>query len=192
LFIDLENAPCAVIGGGAVALRKIQMLLDFGARITVFDPEPHENLESLALEHDVTLVRRPYGGPGDIEGARLVITAAGSREVNRQASGDAKTLGIPVNVADDPGACTFFFPAIIRRGELVAGLSSSGGCPRFTTRLKQELENCWPSGWGDALEALGKERRRLRETESPEKALHIIDEIITKLLKEETSPKEDQ
>lgn len=166
-----------------MALRKIQTLLDFGARIAVFDPKPHENLETLALEHNrVSLIRRPYSGPGDIEGARLVIAAAGDREANRRASCDAQALGIPVNAADDPEICTFFFPAVLRRGDLVAGLSSSGKCPRFTARLKQDLEKKWPSSWGDALEALGKERQRLRKTLSPEEALRTIDEIITGLL----------
>jgi siroheme synthase-like protein len=182
LFIDLENSLCVVVGGGIVALRKSQTLLDFGARITLFDPDPHENIETLALEQDVDLILRPYGGPGDIENARLVIAATGDRETNRRVSRDARALGIPVNVADDPEICTFFFPAIVRRGELVAGLSSSGSCPRFTARLKQDLENRWPSFWGDALEALERERRRLRKTESPEEVLRSLDEIITRLL----------
>jgi siroheme synthase-like protein len=185
LFIDLENFLCTVVGGGSVALRKIQTLLDFGARITVFDPEPHENLEPLCLEHGLTLIRRSYKGPEDIEGARLVIAASGDRDANRRVSRDAKALGIPVNAADDPEACTFFFPAIVRRGELVAGLSSSGGCPRFTARLRQELEKQWPAYWAEALDDLGKKRRRLRETEPPEKALRIMDEIITRMLERE-------
>lgn len=182
LFIDLENSLCVVVGGGVVALRKSRTLLDFGARITLFDPEPHENMETLALEHEVNLIRRPYGGPGDIQSARLVIAATGDRETDRRVSRDARALGIPVNAAGDPEAGTFFFPAIVRRGELVAGLSSSGGCPRFTARLKRDLENRWPSVWGNALEILGRERRRLRKTKSPEEALRAIDEIITGLL----------
>jgi siroheme synthase-like protein len=196
LFINLEDLPCTAVGGGPVAARKIQTLLDFGGRLTVIDPEPSGALESLVLEQNVTLIRRTYNGPEDLEGARLLIAASGDREVNRRAAADAKALGIPVNAADDPEGCSFFFPAIVRRGDLVAGLSSSGLCPRITARLREELENSWPSEWAEALEYLGRERRRLREEEkkspqnpkAPSKIVPVLDELITRLLKGEKLP----
>jgi siroheme synthase-like protein len=189
LFVNLKNLSCIIIGGGAVAVRKIQTLLDFGARVTAFDPEPSEALEDLARDHEVILVRRPYAGPEDLSGARLVVAASNDRKANHRVSGDAQALGVPVNAADDPAACTFFFPAIVRRGDLVAGLSSSGRCPRFTARLKDELDRQWPAGWGEALEYLAAERKRLREGAAKDAdVLPLLDERINRLLAGEKLP----
>jgi siroheme synthase-like protein len=188
LFINLEDLPCAVVGGGSVAVRKIQTLLDFGAKVTVIAREASGLLEVLALEDAVTIHKRPYSGPEDIRNMRLVIAATNDNETNRRVSSDAQTLGIPVNVADDPSACTFFFPAIVRRGDLVTGLSSSGHCPRFTARLKEELEEQWPKDWAEELQFLGEERRRLRKDQGTEKTLPLIDELITRMLRGEKIP----
>jgi len=188
LFINIEALPCAAVGGGAVAARKIQTLLDFGASLTVIDPEPSDVLETLSLEQNLTLIRRPYKGLKDLEGVRLVIAASDDREVNRRASRDARALGIPVNAADDPEACTFFFPAIVRRGDLVAGLGSSGLCPRFTSRLREKLEKEWPPEWDKTIEYLGKERRRLLKTrektgnhKNKRNIAAVLDELISRL-----------
>jgi siroheme synthase-like protein len=172
-----------------VAGRKIQTLLDFGAGIIALDPEPSDILEALALEQRVSLIRRVYAGPEDLAGQRLVIAASNDREVNHRVSGDAQALGIPVNVADDPEACTFFFPAIVRRGDLVAGISSSGRSPRFTARLRERLDKQWPAEWEDALDQLAAERKRLRQTaEKNAKLLPILDELIDRLFAGENLP----
>ncbi|AEF81492.1 precorrin-2 dehydrogenase/sirohydrochlorin ferrochelatase family protein [Leadbettera azotonutricia] len=188
LFINLEKLPCAVIGGGPVAVRKIQTLLDFGATVIAIASDASDLLEALALEDAVTVLKRPYSGPEDIRGMRLVIAATSDKVINHRVSTDAQALGIPVNVADDPSACTFFFPAIVRRGDLVTGLSSSGHCPRFTARLKEELEEEWPEDWAEELQFLGEERRRLRKAQGPEKTLPVIDELITRMLRGEKIP----
>jgi siroheme synthase-like protein len=188
LFINLDGLPCAVIGGGSVAVRKIQTLLDFGAKVTAIASEASDLLEALALEDAVTLHKRPYSGPEDIRGMRLVIAATNDKETNHRVSADAQALDIPVNVADDPSACTFFFPAIVRRGDLVTGLSSSGHCPRFTARLKEDLEEQWPEDWAEELQFLGEERRRLRKASGAAKTLPVIDELITRMLRGEKIP----
>jgi siroheme synthase-like protein len=188
LFINLDGCTCAVIGGGSVAVRKIQILLDFGAKVTVIASEPSDLLETLALEDAVNILKRPYSGPEDIRGMRLVIAATNDKETNHRVSADARALDIPVNVADDPSSCTFFFPAIVRRGDLVTGLSSSGHCPRFTARLKEELEEEWPEDWAEELQFLSEERRRLRKNLGSEKALPFMDELITRMLRGEKIP----
>lgn len=186
LFINLENLPCTVIGGGGVAVRKIQTLLEFGARIIVFESEPLDILETLALERKLTLIRCSYAGPEALKGTRLVIAASRDRELNHRVSDDAQAVGIPVNVADDPGACTFFFPAIVRRGNLVAGISSSGHCPRFVARIKDELDRQWPAGWGEALNYLAAERKRQREkAEKSSDLVPVLDELIIRLFRGE-------
>jgi siroheme synthase-like protein len=158
LFIDLTGTLCAVIGGGAVAERRITALLDFGASLRVIAPAPSETIRGLAGKGRIVLFERPYGGAKDIAGARIVIAAA-NRKVNAAAAKDAAAAGIPVNAADSPDLCSFYFPALVRRGDMVAGISSSGGCPGLTARLRKELDALWPQSLGEDLWALTKKRR---------------------------------
>lgn len=162
LFINLSGALCTLVGGGAVAERRVRTLLDFGLRLTVIAPEPSEAIRALAREGLLRLEPREYAGAGDLQNAGLVIAAANNRELNRRVAADAQKAGILVNAADDPRRCSFFFPALVRRGELVAGLTSSGSCPGLTARLREELDKTWPAGLGERLAALKDERRRLR------------------------------
>ena len=162
LFVDLAGKGCLVVGGGPVAARKARALLDYGARVTVLAPEPLAEIRALSQVPSVTLLERPYGGPADLSGAALALAATDNRALNAQVAADARTAGIPVNVADDPALCSFFFPALVRRGGLVAGISSSGACPRLSARLRERLERDWPADLADALETLREERRRLK------------------------------
>jgi siroheme synthase-like protein len=198
LFINIEKRPCLVIGGGNVALRKIRTLLDFGAHVSVIAAGPSEAVLGLAREGSIVLHVRPYAGPRDITGMELVAAASDNAEINSQAAQHARLAGIPINVADDPAECSFFFPAIVRRGDLVAGISTSGVCPRFAVRLKQELERLWPQNLKEALESLGRERRRIREEaalakkaagESPKdipaETIPILDSLIDRIIRGE-------
>jgi siroheme synthase-like protein len=183
LFINLSEQPCVVVGGGAVAERKARSLLDFGPRLTVIAPEPAEGLRCLAGEGRIRLWERPYGGPEDLAGAALVIAATDRGGVNEAVSRDARRAGIPVNVADNPGLCTFFFPALVRRGELVGGISSSGACPRVSARLREWLEGLWPGNLGENLNFIKALRQRLRgEKRSPAEISAELDRFISRAL----------
>ena len=111
-----------LIGGGKVALRRAETLARFGAELTVVAPEILPALTPLAR-----CLLRPFR-PEDVrEGYRLVIAASSDREANRTAGERARALGIPVSVADAKEESTFFFPAVIEGGGIVAGLISEGG-----------------------------------------------------------------
>jgi siroheme synthase (precorrin-2 oxidase/ferrochelatase) len=86
-------------------------------------------------------------------------------------------------VADDPELCTFYFPALVRRGELVGAISSSGGCPRLAGRLREELEKQWPAELDIFLESLTIERKRLRESKDSGDSIRKLDFLITAFLK---------
>jgi siroheme synthase-like protein len=191
LFINLKDQSCIIIGGGPVAARKAETLLDFGARLTVIAPEFSDAMKALSPER---LWRRSYSGPEDLCGARLAVAATGDKECNKRISQDAQKAGIPVNVADDPALCTFYFPALVKRGELVGAISTSGGCPRLASRLREELETRWPADMGPLLENLSAERKRLRDTKGnrgPAATGEVgdiiaeLDRLITAYLKQE-------
>lgn len=161
IFINLAGKKCALVGGGTVAVRKARMLLDFGALVYVSDPEPAAEMEELYVQGAITLRKRRYGGPDDLQGAVLAIAATDDAETNRRVSKDAKALGIPVNVVDVPELCTFYFPAVARRGELVAGISTSGGYPALAARLRDVLEEVWPDNLDSKLKVLAEARKQI-------------------------------
>ena len=177
LFVDLAGKDCLIVGGGTVAVRKARSLLDFGATLRVVDPTPSEPLKALSL----TLFSRPYRSPEDIAGAAVVIAATDKKELNNLVAQDAQAAGIPVNVVDDPEKCTFFFPALVRRGELVAGISTAGFCPRFSARLREHLDAALPPNLGEVLELLSRERQRLPSSERIQRLDRVIVPLLTKI-----------
>jgi siroheme synthase-like protein len=184
LFVDLRDRRCVVVGGGPVAVRKMQALAGFGARVIALAVQASEEVRSLSRQHSITLEERPYGGPADLVGAALVISATNDRDLNARVSRDAKDVGIPVNIADDPELCTFFFPALVRRGDLTAGICTSGACPRLAARLRKRLDEDWPAGLGESLESLKEERRRLRESANAAAISGELDRRIAEILEE--------
>lgn len=132
LFVDLHGQKAVVVGGGAIACRRIGVLLDFGAHVTVIAPELKEQFA------DITWEKRPYA-PGDLAGALLAVSATNDRTVNHAVGVEAKSLRIPVSVADCREECTFYFPAVCIGEEIVAGLVSGGGSHAETARAAKAV-----------------------------------------------------
>ena len=132
LFVDLTGKHAVVVGGGAIACRRIGVLLDFGAAVTVVSP-------TLDGHHDrVRWLIRPYA-PGDLDGALLAVAATDHRAVNRVVGEEARRLGIPVSVADRREECTFYFPAVCQGETVLAGLVSRGESHAETARAAKAV-----------------------------------------------------
>jgi precorrin-2 dehydrogenase/sirohydrochlorin ferrochelatase len=114
-FANIENMPCLVVGGGQVALRKLEKLLDFSPIIKVVASKACGEIRELADRGMITLFERDFKD-SDIDGSTFVITATGDRGVNRHISQLCRQRHIPCNAVDDPESCTFFFPAIVTEG----------------------------------------------------------------------------
>ena len=125
MFVDLSEKKVLVAGGGRIAARRIQTLCAFAGSITVVAPEVTAELESLAEEGRITLIRRPFEA-ADLEGASVALAATDSREVNARVRRLCAEKGIAVNVIDAPEECDFFFPGVIREGPVVVGVTASG------------------------------------------------------------------
>ena len=128
LFVDMSGRKALIAGGGKIAERRIKVLLDFGADITVISPEVTEYIERAASLGTIRLFKRKYRG-GDVADLTpfLVIAATDKREVNRDIMTEAQNLNIHVSVADCREECTCYFPAIADNGAYVAGLVSKDG-----------------------------------------------------------------
>jgi precorrin-2 dehydrogenase/sirohydrochlorin ferrochelatase len=164
VVLGLSGRACLVVGGGEVALRKVEGLLEAGARVTVVAPSPVSALEALASGGELNLQRRAYR-EGDAAGYRLVLAATDSVETNRQVARDADAAGTWVNVADDPELCTFHLPARLKRGPLQIAVASEGRAPFAVRRLRQILERRFSAEWADWMAAASRFRNRVRALE---------------------------
>ncbi|MCX7923579.1 MAG: bifunctional precorrin-2 dehydrogenase/sirohydrochlorin ferrochelatase [Clostridia bacterium] len=180
LFINLKNKKCIVIGGGNVAERKIEALLEFNADITVISPKITTKLNEMHKEQRFTLIREEYR-KGMLQGAFLVIAGTSDNSLNELIYKEATDKGIFVNVVDCPGKCTFIFPSLVRREDLVVGISTSGGYPALSKRIREEIEKLLPETFGTALDILKKYRKRAIQ-EIPDENLRK--EVLNKLLDE--------
>jgi siroheme synthase-like protein len=142
LFVQLEGRRCLVVGGGAVARRKAEGLLEAGALVLAVSPEFSPGFEDLAWQHRQRLLleRQPYA-PRDLSGLALVIAATDSTAVNAAVAEDARRAGVWVNVVDTPAECTVQAAAVVRRGPLQVAIHTGGEFPALSAVLRAEREH---------------------------------------------------
>ena len=173
MFIGLSGKSVLIAGGGIVACRKAKQVLDFGAAVKIVSPRFVPELEQAGADGRVALYRRPYSSD-DMNDVVIAVAATGDRNVNRQIRDDAVLFRIPINVVDDPELCTFYFPSIVRRGPLVAAVSTSGRYPLMAKACRMRMETVLSSGYGTLTEVLGVLRDRLVAMEIDRAQLHTV------------------
>ena len=139
VLLDLRGRRAIVVGGGTIAEGKVAPLVDAGAVVTVVAPEITPGLAALARDGRFTHSARSYAA-GDLEDAYLAIAATDDPEVNHAVHAEAEAKGVLVNVVDDPEYCGFILPSILRRGDLVVSVSTSGNAPALAVRVRERLE----------------------------------------------------
>lgn len=165
LFVDLENRPCLIVGNGAVAARKAKSLADFGARVSVVAPETCGRgfVES------------------DVEGMALVVAATDDAAVNRRVAEACRARGVWVNVVDDPANCTFVFPAICRKGPIVAAVSSGGACPVAAKMVRDKVARLVTDDFANEVARLGREREEMKRMHpDPQERKRAYEEMLEK------------
>jgi precorrin-2 dehydrogenase/sirohydrochlorin ferrochelatase len=178
VYLDIKDRACLVVGGGGVATRKVDTLLECGATVTVVSLEASQALKDLAKTQRITLKIRAYN-PDDLEDQFLVIGATNNEALNRQISTDAEARNLLCNIADRPSVCNFILPSIIQRGDLVLAISTSGKSPAFAKKLRQDLEGQFGDAYAVLLELMGAIRARLLKQEhAPEEHKPLFNEII--------------
>jgi uroporphyrin-III C-methyltransferase/precorrin-2 dehydrogenase/sirohydrochlorin ferrochelatase len=162
VMLDVGDRACLVVGGGGVALRKAQGLVEEGARVTVVSPEVVGPLAKMAEQGRLRLELRRYLA-GEAVSYALVFAATDDREVNTKVYNDANDAGIWVNVADDPELCSFHLPGRVRRGPLQIAVASAGEAPFAVRRLRQLLDGRFGSEWTEWVAAASRFRDRVYE-----------------------------
>lgn len=162
-FIELEGKSGLIVGGGKVALGKIQKLLPYGPRLTVISPEISDEIHKIQESYAVQVcVKQEAFSEKYLEGVFFVITATDDPEVNHRISGLCQERGILVNVVDDREACGFLFPALIRQGELSIGVSTQGASPSGAKYIKDQIRKNIPEDFSGLLAYLGSLRPRIK------------------------------
>jgi siroheme synthase-like protein len=162
IFLNIQGKRCVVIGGGKVALRKVKMLLDCGANVSVISLKPHPDIAKLSKERAIHLIQRNYEAQ-DLKGAVIAIACTDVKEVNRKVADEAKKAGILVNVADDSEPSDFIIPAFFRRGNLTLTVSTSGKSPALARKIRTKLEKSFGEEYASLLSLIGEVRSTLKE-----------------------------
>lgn len=159
--LDVRERRCVVVGGGAIATRRVQGLLAYGAHVTVIAPALTAELEALAAAGAVAALRRTYAA-GDLAGAVLAIAATDVPMVNAAVADEARAAGVLVNVADAAAEGDFIVMAVVRRGDLQLAISTDGHSPALTRRVREDLERWLPPEYADLAAVQAELRAELR------------------------------
>jgi precorrin-2 dehydrogenase len=164
MFLKLEGRACLVVGAGSVGEPKIRSLLQAGAAVRVVAPQATSAVVAWARAEVIAWEGRSFV-PDDLDGAFLVIAATSSPEVNEKIFKQAQRRNILCNVVDDPEHCDFYYPAVVRRGQLQLAISTGGLSPALAQRLRRELEIQFSPEYAGWVDELGHARQELLASE---------------------------
>ncbi len=164
-FIDIENKPCLIVGGGKIALHKIKKLLPFSPDITVVSAD---FCSEIAHMENLKLIKRNFKA-NDIEGMSIVIAATDDESVNSEVSEICKEKNILCNVVDSPGDCGFFFPALAQCGDITVGVSTSGKSPLMASYIRRQVQKIITAEMADICSLMGNVRPYVKQKFSDEK-----------------------
>ncbi len=177
IFLKLDGRRVLVVGAGTVAEGKIRGLLEARASIQVVAPEAVLQVQKWAWEGVVEWKARAFQ-PSDLDQVSLVIAATSSSELNAQVLKEAQARRVLCNAVDDPENCDFYYPAVVRRGDLQIAISTNGRSPALAQRLRRELEEQFGPEYEEWVEELGRAREQLTvqklDTEPRRKLLHQL------------------
>ena len=180
IFLAMDAQRCVVIGGGQVAERKVENLLEYSVEINVISPEATPRLQRWAEKHQVNWMDREFQ-PTDIQGAFLVFAATDDQMINREVAGLCQENGILVNAVDDPVYCDFYIPSTIRRNSLVLAISTEGKSPAYAKRMRRQLEKDITAMHGEFVELLGEQREIVKQAVPDIRARQAIFEALASL-----------
>ncbi len=162
VFLNIKGERSLVFGGGAVAARKVGLLLGCGAQVTVIAPELSEALMREKTSGSITHLATSFDSTM-LPGATLVIAATDDREINETISRAAKSLKIPVNVVDAPELCSFVLPSIVDRSPMIVAVSTGGASPVLARLVRAKLETVLPTTYSNLARLAGQLRERVKQ-----------------------------
>jgi precorrin-2 dehydrogenase/sirohydrochlorin ferrochelatase len=161
IYLNVENRRCVVVGGGDVAERKVQRLLECGARVVVIGRTLTPALEVMIKDGLIDWIEGDYD-EAHLQDACLVIGATDREAVNARISEDTRGKGVLVNIVDDPEKCDFILPSLFQRGDLTVAISTGGKSPALAKKMREELEGLYGPEYLIFLNLLGAIREKIK------------------------------
>ena len=161
IFINLKQKPVLVVGGGDIALRKINLLIKAQASVNCLSPLFCDGIASLSADKSVNLIQKSFE-PDDIKNYSIIIASTDDSLVNSSISELAKKANIPVNVVDSPELSSFIMPSIVDRSPVIIAVSSAGKAPVLARIIRAKLETVIPSSYGLLAEIAGEYRQKVK------------------------------
>jgi len=176
-YMDISDNKCLIVGGGKIAFRKVEVLIQFDIEIKVIATSICDEINKLN-NNKLTICKRDFRDE-DIRNADFIIAATNNNELNTHISDICKKNNILVNVVDVKEECNFIFPAIIKREELVIAISTGGNSPAMAAKIKKNTELTIPDYYGNLIETLGECREFIKnEIANTEMRKHVYNELI--------------
>ena len=180
MFVKLEGRLCLVVGAGAVAEAKVRSLLGSGATVRVVAPQANTAVQDWANGQQIEWIERTFE-TADLDGAFLVIAATSSHELNQVIYVEARRRNVLCNAVDDPENCDFYYPAVVRRGDLQIAISTGGHSPALAQRLREELEIQFEPEYSRWVRKLGEVRQQLFAQEiDPEQRRQLLHKLASR------------
>ena len=178
VFLDLRNRRVLVVGGGNIAERKVDSLLEAGASVVVVSPNVAPALNDLAARRRIEVFTRTFADT-DLDGVDLAISATDDVEAQRNIAAAARSRNVWINTVDQPELCDFIVPAVLRRGEVTIAISTSGTSPALAAALRKKLEGVVTEDVARVARILGAVRSEVHDRfPSPGTRKQIFEEII--------------
>ena len=178
ICLDVSGQTCVVVGGGEVAERKTESLLECQARVRLVSPSITPALRNLVAKGTIEYWAQTFD-PECLQGAVLVIAATNDCRINEQISIEGRKRGLLVNVVDRPECCTFLVPAVVRRGPLVISVSTGGSSPLLAQQICKEIEKIYGAEYARIVSSFGVLRRRLKNSlEDPESRRAVMRKLL--------------
>lgn len=163
VMLKIAGKKCVVIGGGEVATQKVKQLLECGASVVVVSPDLCDDLAELENQGRIKWLQMRYE-PSVLDGSFLVFACTDDTEINRKVFSDCEAFKVWCNVVDVPELCNFYMPSILRRGDLVIAVSTSGNSPAFARKVRLFLESLIGDEFGMLVALLGEMKDEMRMT----------------------------
>jgi len=170
-YFSLKDKRILLVGGGLIALEKLEKLVDFTENITIVAREVSEDFLKFATKHSIDIQQRSYK-KGDIEDFDIVIVATDTVQIHKEIYDESRSSRILVNSVDNTAYCDFIFPSYVKKGDLTISISTGGASPAMAKRLRQYIEKLIPSNIAQFLQEMrelrgvipkGRERMKLFE-----------------------------
>ncbi|GLV48327.1 precorrin-2 dehydrogenase [Thermus sp. LT1-2-5] len=190
LMLDLRDRPVLLLAGGPETGAKLQALLQAGARVTVLAEEDDWGLSTLEREGRIRWLRRGYR-EGDLQGYFLVVSHPKDKAIHPRVKAEAERRQVFLVAVDDPENASAILPAVLRRGELLVALSTSGAAPALAVRLKERLAQLFPEAYGELVAFLRTLRPKIAQIPSFEERKQLWYRIVDQALEAlDLDPKE--